>query len=79
MKLVESAILNREKTKVLIFFFPIILSLIIFVIKSMLEHNSWEKMNTEGGFIEYGTSVAFIVASIFAIQIGKSFQQTRAE
>ena len=71
IKVVNFAILNRQKTKVFIFFFPIILSLIVFLIKSMLEQNSWEKMNTEGGFIEYGTSVAFILASIFAIQLGK--------
>ncbi|MGD1918035.1 MAG: hypothetical protein ACFCAD_03610 [Pleurocapsa sp.] len=34
---------------------------------------AWKKMNTEGGFIEYGTSLAFLIGAIFAFPIGKFF------
>ena len=66
---------GKERIKIFIFSFPFFLSGVMILIKSMVESDSWKRMNTEGGFIEYGTSLAYILAFIFAIPIGKFFIQ----
>ena len=74
-KVVNYAILTRQRKIIAlsVFLLPIFLTIIIVLIQSSIEYDSWKNMNTEGGFIEYGTSLAYILAFIFAIPIGKSF------
>lgn len=64
---------HRTASKVIIFASPIILTLFLIMLRVFLGHEHWQDMNTEGGFIEYGTSLAFLLAAIFAFPIGKSF------
>ena len=66
---------GREKMKRLIFSLPISLMLLIMTMKVILGHDSREyiMMNTEGGLIEYGTSLAYILAFVFSIPIANYF------
>ena len=66
---------GRAKMERLIFSLPILLMLLILTIKVILGHDSREyiMMNTEGGLIEYGTSLAYILAFAFSIPIAKYF------
>ena len=77
-KITEKVIYSgQKKEKILIFILPLFLTLIVILIQSIVGAESWKKMNTEGGIIEYGTSFAYILAFIFAIPIGKLFLQKK--
>ena len=62
---------GREKMKRLIVSLPIAIMLLIMTLKTILGHDSREyiMMNTEGGLIEYGTSLAYIIAFAFSVPI----------
>lgn len=67
---------GREKIKYLIFFLPIVMTvLIVFVLKAILGsgNSSYERLLGEGGFIEYGTAIVYILSFGFAIPIGNYF------
>lgn len=71
--LVKTALKHRQVTKIIIFASPLFLCSIFVLLRIALGYEAWRKMNTEGGFIEYGTSLAFLLAAIFAFAIAKSF------
>ena len=75
--LVKTALKYRQTTKVIIFASPLFLCSIFVLLRIVLGYENWRKMNTEGGFIEYGTSLAFLLAAIFAFAIAKSFLAVR--
>ena len=66
---------GREKMKRLIFSLPISAMLIIITLQSILdsESSAYEMINAEGGFIESGTSIAYLFAFAFAIPIANYF------
>ena len=64
---------DRKKAKIIVFTLPIFFALSMALIRALIETSSWKRMNTEGGFIEYGTSLAYILAIIFAIPIARYF------
>lgn len=67
---------GRERMKHFIFFLPITITLFIIVIlKSILGYDnpSYERMMGEGGFVEYGTMIAYVLAFAFSIPIGSYF------
>jgi hypothetical protein len=67
---------GRERMKRFIFFLPITVTLFILVIlKSILGYDnpSYERIMGEGGFVEYGTTIAYVLAFAFSIPIGKFF------
>ncbi len=70
-KLVRSALARKQNTKIIIFIVPFILCSIFISLRVFLGYKTWRSMNTEGGFIEYGTSLAFLLAAIFAFPIGR--------
>ncbi len=72
-KLINLALNHRTVSKLIIFCTPIILSILFVFLRVSMGIDAWKKMNTEGGFIEYGTSLAFLLAAIFAFPIGKFF------
>lgn len=75
-KIVVASSNNLKKIQGLVFVFPIVLTLSIFVfLKSILgfESSSYEKMMGEGGFIEYGTTIAYLLAFGFSLPIAKLF------
>lgn len=72
-KLVYLALNNKKISKIFIFLSPIILSVLLILLRLSIGLEAWKKTNTEGGFIEYGTSLAFLLAAIFAFPIGKFF------
>ena len=78
-KVVNYVLLTRPRKIIAlsVFLLPIFLTIIIVTVKSLIEYDSWKNMNTEGGFIEYGTSLAYILAFIFAIPIGKFFLEIK--
>ena len=70
----KKAIFSKKNTfKIAFFSFPFCLNLIVLTIIYNVGLESWEKMDTEGGIIEYATSIAYILGFIFALQIGKLF------
>ena len=72
-KLVYLALNNKSISKVIIFLFPIVLSISLVLLRISIGLEAWKKTNTEGGFIEYGTSLAFLLSAVFAFPIGKFF------
>ena len=72
-RLVKLALHYRFVTKLFIFCLPIIFSISFILLRVIMGYETWRSMNTEGGFIEYGTSLAFLLAAIFAFPIGKYF------
>ncbi len=66
---------GREKMKRLIFSLPISAILIIITLQSILdsESSAYEIMNSEGGIIESGTSIAYLLAFVLAIPVGNYF------
>jgi hypothetical protein len=75
-KLVVASSANPKKIQVLVFTFPLVLTLLIFVfLKSILgfESSSYEKMMGEGGLIEYGTTLAYLLTFGFSLAIAKYF------
>ncbi len=66
---------GREKMKRLIFSLPFSIMLIILTMKVILGHDSRDyiMMNTEGGLIEYGTSLAYFLAFAFSVPIANYF------
>ncbi len=66
---------GREKMKRLIFSLPFSIMLLILSMKVILGHDSREyiMMNTEGGLIEYGTSIAYLLAFGFSVPIANYF------
>ena len=76
-RIINLALRYRTVSKLIIFAFPLILSTIFILIRVSMGLEAWKKMNTEGGFIEYGTSLAFLLAAIFALPIGKFFMSQK--
>ena len=72
-KLIYLALTHRTASKLIIFFLPIVLTILLIVLRISIGLDAWKKTNTEGGFIEYGTSLAFLLTAIFAFPIGKFF------
>ena len=73
-KFTNKALFCKDNTvKILVFLFPFCLNLIVLTIIYNVGIESWKKMDTEGGIIEYTTSIAYILGFIFALQIGKLF------
>jgi hypothetical protein len=67
---------GREKIKYFIFFLPGGMTLlVIFALKIFLgiDNPSYERLLGEGGFIEYGTAIIYILTFAFAIPIGNYF------
>ena len=77
LKLINLAQNNRAATKLIIFCLPIVLSTLLIILRVSVGIEAWKQMNTEGGFVEYGTSLAFLLAAIFAFPIGKFFIANR--
>ena len=73
LKLLDLALTNRTASKLIIFAAPIVLTIFFVALRISIGLDAWKKANTEGGFIEYGTSLAFLLAAIFAFPIGKFF------
>ena len=69
------------RIKRFIFTFPGLLVLLAIIIKIVLGHDSrtWKLINSEGGFIEYGTSLAYILAFIFALKIANYFRNNQSK
>ncbi len=73
-KLIKKSIFSvKTKLKLGIFLFPFCLNLIVTLIIFIVGVESWKKMDTEGGIIEYATSLAYLLGFIFALPIGKLF------
>jgi hypothetical protein len=67
---------GRERMKRFIFCLPISLTLLVVVVLKLLlgyENSSYERMMGEGGFVEYGTTLNYILAFAFSIPIGNLF------
>ena len=73
LKLINLTLTHRPLGKLIIFCSPIIITILFVVLRILIGLDAWKKTNTEGGFIEYGTSLAFLLAAIFAFPIGKFF------
>ena len=76
-KLIYLALTHKTASKLIVFFLPIVLTILFIVLRISIGLDAWKKTNTEGGFIEYGTSLAFLLAAIFAFPIGKFFLANR--
>lgn len=72
-KIIDLALTHRTITKLMIFCSPILLSCLLVFLRLSMGLETWKKMNTEGGFIEYGTSLAFLLSAVFAIPIARFF------
>ena len=73
-KIVNHAVFEgRNRAKTIAFVSPFFFAGLMAVIRASIDSRSWSGMNTEGGFIEYGTGLAYILAVIFAIPIAKYF------
>ena len=64
---------NRKRAKLTAFFSPVFLVALTILLWATSDSGSWKQMNTEGGFIEYGTGLAYILAVIFAVPVAKYF------
>ena len=69
--LVKLALTHRTTTKIAIFASAFILCSIFVLLRISLGYQTWRSFNTEGGFIEYGTSLAFLLGAIFAFPTAK--------
>ena len=67
------------KIKFFIFSLPLVILLLIIGIKVVLGHDSREyiMLNTEGGLIEYGTSLFYLLAFAFSLPVAKSLCKTK--
>jgi len=70
-RLVNLALTHPKNTKIVIFVFPFILCSIFVLLRVFLGYQPWRSMNTEGGFIEYGTSLAFLLSALFTFTTGQ--------
>jgi hypothetical protein len=71
---------GRQQIKRLVFGFPIIFTLlIVFLLKFILGYNnlSYQRMMSEGSFIEYGTTLAYLLAFGFSVAVAKYFIKTK--
>lgn len=79
VNLISEIFLRRRKPilKVCVFLFPLIFTGLLLYVKWNLGHDSqsWQRMNSEGGLPEYGTSLVYILAAILTYPIGKAFWQ----
>ncbi|MCU0532792.1 MAG: hypothetical protein MUD14_02715 [Hydrococcus sp. Prado102] len=67
---------GRERMKRFIFSLPISLTLLVVVVLKLIlgyENPSYERMMGEGGFVEYGTTLTYILAFAFSLPIGNYF------
>ncbi|NJK49632.1 hypothetical protein HC931_17080 [Candidatus Gracilibacteria bacterium] len=67
---------GKERMKRLLFSLPISLTLLVVVILKLIlgyENSSYERMMGEGGFVEYGTTLTYILAFAFSLPIGNYF------
>ena len=76
-RLVKLALARQQVTKIAIFVFPFILCTIFVLLRVVLGYKTWRSMNTEGGFIEYGTSLAFLLCAVFAFPTAKYLLRER--
>ena len=68
---------QRMLSKILVFIMPIILSGAVVLWRLNITHASWKRIESEGGLFEYGTSLAYIVAFVFALPVARYFYQTK--
>ncbi|MGK7906564.1 MAG: hypothetical protein AB4040_04955 [Synechococcus sp.] len=64
---------GRKRAKIIAFLSPFLFAFLMAAIRASIDKRAWSGMNTEGGFIEYGTGLAYILATIFAIPVAKYF------
>jgi hypothetical protein len=67
---------GRERMKRLIFSFPISLTLLVVVVLKLIlgyDNPSYERIMGEGGFVEYGTTITYVLAFAFSLPIGNYF------
>ncbi|MGK7876172.1 MAG: hypothetical protein AB4426_23610 [Xenococcaceae cyanobacterium] len=75
-KILENGLFSqRSRLKIWVFVMPIILSGAVVLWRLNITHTSWKRIESEGGLFEYGTSLAYIVAFIFALPIARYFYQ----
>jgi hypothetical protein len=69
---------GRETMKRFLLVFPIFATIILLLLKFRLgDSRSYRMILDEGGFIEYGTVIAYFLAGGFSIPIGRSFFRLR--
>ena len=77
-KILENALLHqRSLIKIWVFLLPIISSGAIVLLRLNVTYDFWKRIESEGGLFEYGTSLAYILAFIFALPIARYFYQTK--
>jgi hypothetical protein len=67
---------GRERMKRFLVSLPISLTLLVVVVLKLIlghENSSYERMMGEGGFVEYGTTLTYILAFAFSLPIGNLF------
>lgn len=68
---------QRSQIKIWIFLLPIISGGAIVLLRLNVTYEFWRRIESEGGLFEYGTSLAYILAFIFAIPIARYFYQAK--
>ena len=71
-RLLQLIFSHRTTSKIVIFCLPIFLTGFLILLRIGLGYEQWKDMNTEGGFIEYGTCLAFLLAGIFAFKVARN-------
>ena len=77
-KILESGLFaQRALLKTWVFVIPIILSGAVVLWRLNITYASWKRIESEGGLFEYGTSLAYILAFVFALPVARYFYQTK--
>ena len=77
-KILENGLFyQRSLLKTWVFVLPIILSGAVVLLRSNITYDSWKRISSEGGLFEYGTSLAYILAFVFALPVARYFYQTK--
>ena len=77
-KILENGLFHqRVLFKIWVFMIPIILSGAVVLWRLNITYESWKRIEGEGGLFEYGTSLAYILAFVFALPVARYFYQTK--
>ena len=77
-KILENGLFDqRSLIKIWVFVLPIILSGAVVLLRLNITYNFWRRIESEGGLFEYGTSLAYILAFVFALPVARYFYQTK--
>ena len=77
-KILENGLFDqRSLIKIWVFVLPIILSGAIVLLRLNITYDFWRRIESEGGLFEYGTSLAYILAFVFALPVARYFHQTK--